>query len=68
MKKSKKNILGAGIILGTIIGATTTFFMAPKNGIETQKRLINNLNSFFQKTVIKMQNLLLDFELFLSNK
>lgn len=68
MKKSKKNILGAGFIIGTIIGAATTFFMAPKNGVETQKNLIKILNNLFQKTIVRTQNLLLNFEIFLLKK
>lgn len=58
----ERNLVSWGIIFGSIVGATAAYFLAPRNATDTKKILAKNLNRFTQKSILKTQTALIDFE------
>ncbi len=45
MADQKSSKLGLGLILGTIIGGITAFFLSPKSGKENREELLNKIKA-----------------------
>lgn len=63
MKSRKKRFLANfGLTVGIISGAVAAYFLAPKKGVDTQKILVKNANKITQKSISKVQEGLIQFE------
>lgn len=61
---SKKNgfLIRLGLTVGIVSGAVAAYFLAPKKGTDTQKLLVKNANKLTQKSISKIQEGLIQFE------
>lgn len=58
----RRNLISLGLVVGTIAGAAAAYFLAPRKGTETQKNLARKANEVTQKSILKTQDALIDFE------
>ena len=64
MKAKKNNLLtGLGLSVGLLSGAVAAYFLAPRKGEHTQKMLVEKANRFSQKSIQKLEERLIQFEL-----
>ena len=59
----KRRLLHSGLIVGAIGGAAAAFFLAPQKGLDTKKWLVKNANNLTQKSIVKTQEALVNFEI-----
>lgn len=57
-----KTLASSGLVVGLLAGAAAAFFLAPRRGVDTQKKMALKVNELAQKTIAKAQNGLLKFE------
>lgn len=68
MESKKKRLLSSfGLSVGIISGAVAAYFLAPKKGTDTQQMLIKNANKITQKSIAKVQEVLIQFEVALQD-
>lgn len=62
--KSRKNrfLANFGLTVGIISGGVAAYFLAPKKGTDTQKMIVKNANKIAQKSISKVQEGLIQFE------
>lgn len=60
--KKKRLLANFGLVVGILSGATAAYFLAPKKGTDTQKMLVENANKLAQKSIAKVQEGLIQFE------
>ena len=65
--KKKRFLMNFGLIIGILSGATAAYFLAPKKGTDTQKMLVKNANKLTQKSISKVQEGLIQFEVALQD-
>lgn len=65
--KKKRFLTNFGLIVGILSGATAAYFLAPKKGTDTQKMLVKNANKLTQKSIAKVQEGLIRFEVALQD-
>ena len=64
MKLKKTNLLaGFGLSVGLLSGAVAAYFLAPRKGEHTQKMLVEKANRLSQKSIQKLEEGLIQFEL-----
>ncbi len=64
MKFKKNNLLtGFGLSMGLLSGAVAAYFLAPRKGEHTQKMLVEKANRLSQKTIQKLEEGLIQFEI-----
>lgn len=64
----RRNLISLGLVIGTIAGAAAAYFLAPRKGTDTQKNLARKANEVTQRSIIKTQDALIDFEVALEKK
>lgn len=65
--KKKRFLTNLGLTVGILSGAVAAYFLAPKKGIDTQKMLVKNANKITQKSITKVQEGLIQFEVALQD-
>lgn len=68
MKSGKRRILSSlGLTVGLLSGAVAAYFLAPRKGKDTQKKLVKKANNLSQKSIQKLEEGLSHFELALED-
>lgn len=63
MKTGKTRVLASlGLTVGLLSGAVAAYFLAPRKGTDTQKILIEKGNQLAQKSIRKLEEGLIQFE------
>ena len=65
--KKKRYLTNFGLIVGILSGAVAAYFLAPKKGKDTQKVLVKSANRITQKSIAKVQEGLIQFEVALQD-
>ncbi len=65
--KKKRFLANFGLTVGILSGAIAAYFLAPKKGTDTQKMLVKNANKITQKSIAKVQEGLIQFEVALQD-
>lgn len=65
--KKKRFLTNFGLIVGILSGAVAAYFLAPKKGTDTQKALVKKANKLTQKSITKVQDGLIQFEVALQD-
>ncbi len=66
VSRKTKNLTSLGLTVGVLSGAVAAYFLAPQKGTDTQKMLVRKANNIAQKSIYKVQDALIRFEVTLA--